>query len=332
MKIALVGTGNIARSNYVPYLTENEDVKLLYFNRTASKATDLAERFGGRAFATLDQLMAENPDAVMILTRETDRFAATQAVLEHQPRRLFFEKPLVAQYGQANVVEDDFHKAQVLLQRAAEVGAETAMVFNYRFFDQTRKARAIVSKRRFGKPVHFSGMVHYACWSHCIDLIHHFVGPIAEISALRSNCERKGAGGSAPDVTAAMRTKEDATGTLIGTYGLDFQLPLYELIFAFEGGRIHMRDLDGDMEMIEYATQRHEMHAVSRHVSRWQQYDASFGKSINAYLQSIRDGAPPPVPGIAGLRELQVEAALKRSIAQQRPIVLDRAFPIDLAE
>jgi len=74
------------------------------------------------------------------------------------------------------------------------------------------------------------------------------------------------------------------------------------------------------------------MHAVSRHVSRWQQYDASFGKSINAYLQSIRDGAPPPVPGIAGLRELQVEAALKRSIAQQRPVVLDRAFPIDLAQ
>ena len=50
--------------------------------------------------------------------------------------------------------------------------------------------------------------------------------------------------------------------------------------------------------------------------------------SINAYLDSIRAGDPPPVPGLAGLRELQFEAAIKRSIAQGAPVVLDEVFPL----
>ena len=91
---------------------------------------------------------------------------------------------------------------------------------------------------------------------------------------------------------------------------------------------IAMRDLDGDLEFIDYGRGRHEVHALSRNVSRWDQYRASFGKSINAYLESLRQGGPPPVPGMAGLQELQFEAALKRSIAQGRPVDVAREFAV----
>ena len=91
-----------------------------------------------------------------------------------------------------------------------------------------------------------------------------------------------------------------------------------------------MRDLDGDLELLDYRTGQHEQYALARDVSRWDQYRASFGKSINAYLASIRAGDPPPVPGMAGLQELQFEAAIKRSVAQNRPVVLTEDFPLDL--
>ena len=91
-----------------------------------------------------------------------------------------------------------------------------------------------------------------------------------------------------------------------------------------------MRDLDGDLELIDYGTGRHSLHALSRNTSRWDQYRASFGKAINAYLDSIRDGTPAPVPGLAGLQELQFEAALKRSIAERRPVAVAEEFPIAL--
>ena len=55
----------------------------------------------------------------------------------------------------------------------------------------------------------------------------------------------------------------------------------------------------------------------------------SFKKAIGAYVQSLRDSKPPPVPGIEGLLELQAEAGLKRSIAQRRPVRLNEEFPVD---
>ena len=62
--------------------------------------------------------------------------------------------------------------------------------------------------------------------------------------------------------------------------------------------------------------------------SRWDQYRASFEKSLVAYLDSIRQATPPLVSGLAGLEELQFEAALRRSIAQRRPVNVQDEFPV----
>jgi hypothetical protein len=72
-----------------------------------------------------------------------------------------------------------------------------------------------------------------------------------------------------------------------------------------------------------------ERYGIARDRSRWNQYSASFEKSLKAYLDSIRGGQPPPVPGIYGLLELQVEAAMKRSAAQGRPVRLADEFPLE---
>ena len=324
MKIAVVGTGGVAEKNYLPYMVERDDIQLSYLNRTRSKAEAVAEHFGGRVAADAADLMADEPDTCLVFTRETDRLDAANALLPFRPKRLFFEKPLAARHGQANVVEEDFFGAREMLQAAHGAGVETAMVFNYRFFDQTRLAREIVEQEAFGQPVHFTGMVHYNCWSHCIDLVLHFMGPAASISAQASS---PGMGAEeSHNVTVAARLANDATGTLIGTSAIDPKLPLYELTFAYEHGRLSMRDLDGEMEVINYRTGRHERHNLTFDISRWDQYRASFGKAINAYLDSVRDGAPPPIPGVAGLQELQFEAGIKRAIASGATVDLGEAF------
>ena len=329
MRVAIVGTGKVAENNYLPYLVRHEDVELSYYNRSHDKAVAMADRFGGQACASPTELMETDPDTVLQLTHESDRLQATRAILPFKPRRIFFEKPLVAQRGQADVIEEDFFQARDLLQSAHRAGAETAMVFNYRFFDQTRRAREIVAERKFGEPIHFTGLVHYACWSHCIDLVLHFMGPAHTITALAA--QQAGPCMGADDVrnvTIAAKMVNDATGTLIGTCGIDFKLPLYELTFAYEHGRIRMRDLDGEMEVIDYRSGLHQTHSLPWDLSRWDQYRASFEKSIDAYLDSVRAGTAPPVPGMAGLQELQFEAGMKRSIASGAPVILENDFPL----
>lgn len=329
MKVAVIGTGNVARKNYLPFLARQEDVTLSYYNRTREHAAACAEQFGGRVADSIDDLMADKPDTVLILTWETVHYAMAMAVLEHQPKRVFFEKPLVAQNGQANVTEDDFEKGREILRKARAAGTETAMVFNYRFFDQTQRARQIVAEAGFGKLLQVTGFVHYACWSHAIDLMHLFGGAVAEITALGGVIEHRPRNFVAKDVAAAFITEGGATGTILGTSGVSFAFPLFELIFGFEGGRFTLRGLDGDMEVLNYSTNDHATYGLTRGTSQWDQYNQSFEKAMGAYLDSIRAGAEPPVPGLAGLQELQFEAALKRSIRLGTPVRVQEAFPLE---
>ncbi len=81
--------------------------------------------------------------------------------------------------------------------------------------------------------------------------------------------------------------------------------------------------------MLDYRQNIHELFSPSRDESRWTKYNESFEKSVDAYLDSIQAGAPPPVPGLAGLLELQFEASLKKSIAERRPVLPLEEFPTD---
>jgi predicted dehydrogenase len=279
---------------------------------------------------SLDELFAHQPDAVFVLTGERERLEATRALLPYQPRRLFLEKPLVAREGQANLGIHDFWDGKDLLLQAQEAGTEVAMVFNYRFFDQTQRAQRLIEERGFGLPVGVVALSHYATWSHVIDLIILLAGRVRQISGqqgdrIRAHPET----GAAPDISASFLLGEAATGTLLGTNGIHWDFPLFELIVAFEGGRIHLRGLDQDMEVLDYSGDGHETFIPSRETSRWDKYNWSFDKSVRAYLESVRNEAPPPVPGVAGLLELQFEASLKLSIAEDRPVVPEEEFPID---
>lgn len=330
LKIAVIGTGPVARDNYIPFLAGQPDVTLAYFNRTHTTAQEMAEKFGGEALPSLEAVAAWKPTTALVLTSETVRHEIGTRLIEAGVPRLFFEKPLVAVHGQAHVTEDDFHAGRRMLALAEQRGCETAMIFNYRFFEQTQTAKTLAEERGFGPVISAVGLVHYACWSHCIDLFQHFAGPVAEMTALSGavNHQAPSVKIDAPDVAAALRMENGATGTLIGTAGMAWQHPLYEILFTFQKGRIHLRDLDGTLEVLDGSSQTHEQRSLVRHTSRWDQYAASFQKSLHAYLESLRHGQPPPVPGRDGLRELQVEAALRRSISQRRPVRVQEEFPL----
>jgi predicted dehydrogenase len=184
----------------------------------------------------------------------------------------------------------------------------------------------IVSERGFGKLIHASLFVNYACWSHCIDLLHLFGGRASQVSALAGGTQYQ----AAVDVAGSFCLENGATGTILGTNGFKFDFPLYQVILSFEQGIIRFSDLDGPIDVFDESTRYCETHAILGHHSRWEQYRESFAKSLTAYLDSIRQNQPPPVPGVAGLEELQFEVALRRSIEQKRPVDVQREFPVEV--
>lgn len=327
LTIAIIGTGKVARDSYLPHLSRRSGVSLLYYSRSRDKAEACARDFGGKVAASISELVAMKPDAVMILTGEADRYAVAKEVIAAKPRRIFFEKPLVAMRSQADVGEDDFIKGRELLTLAEAAGIETAMVFNYRFLEQTIAAHRIAAERGFGALVHADLLVHYACWSHCIDLLHGFGGRCAEITALSTPARQDGPA----SVAAAFRLAGGTSGTIQGTGQTAFDGSLYRLTLIFEKGRLELDDLDACLRVHQAGNRYAETISLVGNSSRWDQYRQSFERSIEAYLASIEQGAPPPIPGSAGLEELRFEAALRRAVASRRPVDVASEFPLTLA-
>lgn len=326
-RIAVIGTGNVACENYFPYFKSKIDCELGCYNRNAEKARHVANQFGGVVFISLVELINWGPDVAFILTSEMAHYDIGMQLISAGVPRVFFEKPLVAAKGQAHVTESDFIMGKELFRCAQKNSTVVAMQFNYRYFDQTQLARKIISERSFGKLINVSCFTHYACWSHCIDLLHYFGGAVQELVALSGSNERSGQGIIAMDTAIGLRFKQGATGTLLGTSALSWHHPLFEINLNFERGRIQMRDIDGDLEILDSASNTHECVRMVRDASRWQHYSASFEKSLDAYFESVQMGALPPVTIMDGLLELQFEAAMRRSIANKRPVDLETEFP-----
>ena len=328
LKIAIVGTGNVAANNYLPFLSRQEHVSLSYLSRTKSKAEACQQKFGGKVCDSPAELMADQPDTVLILTNEDQRYDVACQLLEFKPKRLFMEKPLHARLGQAQVTENDFFEARELMRKAEQQGVETAMMFNYRFFEVSAKLREVLAGRDTGPLRQATLYVNYACWSHCLDLLQHFGGDVTTVQALNGTVSYGSGRQQGPDLAAAFLMANGATGTVLGTSGSVFKLSLYHLILNFEHAMIVIDDLDSRLEVNFDNTNYRESYSLLPNFSRWNQYSSSFEKALAAYLQSLEQNVPPPVPGRAGLAELQLEAALRRSARLQAAVNVQQDFPM----
>lgn len=330
LRIGIVGVGTVATNNYLPWLARQGGVELYYYSRTAAKTEAAISRFGGHRMDSLEEMARQDLDVIFILTNETSHCTIARELLKYGVKRLFIEKPLHAANGQANVTEQDFYEARDMLREAQSKGTEVAMIFNYRFFAQSQNLKRLIQERDLGEMLQSTWFVHYACWSHCIDLLRYFGGPVHSITAI-SGDRRFGSGHMlGHDVAAAFTLTSGAVGTIVGSSASSFHLPLYHVTMNFERGTVSFSDLDSRLTLYREGSNFGETYFIMPDKSRWTQYDASFENSLEAYFHSLRNGEKPPVSGMDGLAELQFEAALKRSAASGRTVELNSEFPMDI--
>lgn len=67
IKVAIIGCGKISEVRHAPEYKENPNCELVgYYDMDSNRAHALAGQFGGRVFATLDELLASDVDAVSV--------------------------------------------------------------------------------------------------------------------------------------------------------------------------------------------------------------------------------------------------------------------------
>ena len=73
LKIGILGCGKIAQVRHIPEYADNPNCELVgFFNPTKSRAEDMAAKYGGKAYDTAEELLADPAiDAVSVCAANT---------------------------------------------------------------------------------------------------------------------------------------------------------------------------------------------------------------------------------------------------------------------
>lgn len=324
MRALIVGAGSLAVGHYLPALTARDDLDVAVVSRSPQRAREAADRFGARALTSWSEVAAFGPDLAFNVTTDTQHAAVLDELIGRAVPRILTEKPLVSAAGQERVDESDFADGLRLARRASDAGVEIGLGFNYRFFETSRRSLDALSSGALGPVRSVVADMHHACLSHTIDLVHAAAGPIETLSA-----QEVAAPGGLPATRAvAFATAAAAAGTFTISSARSWEDRLFSITALTERGRIAWSDLDAEAESFDDATGYRTTTTLGGGRSRWDRYAASFRASIAAFLVSSAEGAPAPVPLEAGLRELQVEAAIVRAVRERRPVRVQEEFPL----
>lgn len=146
IKIGILGCGKIAQVRHIPEYAANPDCQLVgFYNPTKSRAEDMAAKYGGLAYDTAEELLA-NPeiDAVSVCAANYAHAALSIQALK-AGKHVLCEKPM------AVTLED----CEAMIAAAKAAGKRLMIGQNQRLAPTHVKARQILESGQMGKVLAF---------------------------------------------------------------------------------------------------------------------------------------------------------------------------------
>jgi myo-inositol 2-dehydrogenase / D-chiro-inositol 1-dehydrogenase len=288
--------------------------------RHKAHAQARALEFGARAYTSISEMIErEEPDFVSLSLPNEHHFEATMEVIEAGVP-LLAEKPLVF----------DLAQADQLLKASEHRRLFFAINFNHRYAEPVKRARAAVEAGdlghvafatwRFGGETGSSthphaNLIETQC--HGLDTLEYLCGPISSVMAQMTNKTR----GVHSTLAVALQFASGAVGSLVGSYDSSYAYPSTHLL--------EVNGTDGRM-LIEDTVKRFTYSRAGEETRRvWEagyfndadrEFQRTFDKHVEALLQALRTGAPPPVHARAGRRALELAEAIIASYEDGRRV------------
>ena len=146
LKIGVLGCGKIAQVRHIPEYAANENCELVaFYNPTKQRAEDMAAKYGGKAYDTAEELLA-NPeiDAVSICAANYAHADLTIKALK-AGKHVLCEKPM------ATTPED----CDAMLKAQKDTGKRLMIDQNQRFAMAHQKAKELIDSGYIGRVVTF---------------------------------------------------------------------------------------------------------------------------------------------------------------------------------
>ncbi len=324
LRIAVVGTGEWWGYHHARIYHSRPDTELVgILGRTQEKAEARAAEFGVTGYSELERMLEEErPDLVSVCLPNEAHFATTMALIEAGVP-LFVEKPLVF----------DLEQADALIDAAARRDLWFGLNFNHRYAKPVQLAKAAIEAGELGPLVfatwRFGGeigtstdrhanLIETQC--HGLDMLEHLCGPVASVMAEMTDP----AGRGFTTMVVALRFASGAVGSLVGSYDSSYAYPGTHLVEV--NGR------EGRL-LIEDTVRRYTFNRAGNEIAQvWQagyfndrerEFQRTFDRHVDAFLEAFRAGEPPPVHARAGRRALALARAIIESFESGTRVATD---------
>ena len=146
LKIGVIGCGKIAQVRHIPEYAANVDVQLAaFYNPTMSRAEDMVKKYGGKAYASAEELLADPEiDAVSVCVANYAHAELAIAALK-AGKHVLCEKPM------ATTPED----CEAMIAAAKESGKRLMIAQNQRLNKAHVVAKQLIEEGLIGKILTF---------------------------------------------------------------------------------------------------------------------------------------------------------------------------------
>ena len=146
INIGIIGCGKIAQKRHIPEYLENVDANLVgFYDLNQARAKEISETFGGTAFDSIEDLLADpSIDAVSVCTANHTHAAITIQALQ-AGKHVLCEKPM------ATTLED----CQGMVDAANKAGKVLVIGQNQRLTKTHKKARELIRNGEIGQIIGF---------------------------------------------------------------------------------------------------------------------------------------------------------------------------------
>ncbi len=341
LRFGIIGPGTIAHVHYRAIVAAADGEVISVYGRNADKTETFAAQYGIAAYDDLDAFLAdENLDAVTIATASgTHLEIALKAALHG--KHVLCEKPL----------EITSQRAEDLIVACARQGVKLGVLFQARFDDSIRMAKAAIDSGRLGKIMFASCQMRWfrsqeyydsAAWRgtwaldgggclmnqgiHSIDLLLHLAGDPVSVSAFQglNGHERIEV---EDNLAALVRFENGAIGTIEASTCCAPGFPR-RLEISGENGTI---GIEGDSivrwEFVDSRPEDEQILKTDRVVMGGAADPTAIGDqghclAVADFIESVQKNQRPMIDGLEGKRSVDLICAVYESMRSGQVVSL----------
>ena len=317
-RVAILGYRVQGSKHHAPAFAQIEDCEIVAVcDIEEARAREGANTLRVPMYTDADQMLDnEDIDIVDIPVGERYRYDLVMKCLARD-KHIFTEKPLAAADGQFRIQPSDVPKAREMIEEWLKHDVQFGECFCLHGSPNVRWAKEVIQSGRLGRLRQINARCSIGPWNHIIDLVRHFGGEVEEVFGYWDDHP------TAPSRTACLRFENGASATISTDPRLTLQV---QIQWTGEQGELTIDNIAG--------AAFYRLHNTDE-TSGWNDdlqlfkstFQTLFEKTIGDFVASIREGGPFVADGWAGLRHMEIDAAITESCRAGRPVRVERWMP-----